>query len=145
MSEKKGRIVGLAISKKRGIRKSSTNKVLFVENAGIEEDAHKNYKRQVSLLSIEERDKIATKGPLSPGDCAENVLIEGIDNLSETPIGKRIMLGNDVLLEVIEIGKEHVDSPIHKYTGKPVLPVVGVFCRVLKGGWVEVEDEVKIL
>ncbi len=144
MLEKKGRVVGLAISEKRGTRKQGIEKVLFIEDAGIEGDGHKNYFRQVSVLSKEERDRIATR-ELLPGDAAENVLIEGIDELSKVPVGKRIRLGDEVELEIIQIGKECADSPIHKYTGAPVLPNVGLFCKVLKGGWVKVGDEVEIL
>lgn len=48
------------------------------------------------------------------------------------------MLGNTVVLEVVQIGKEIVHTTIHKYTGTPVLPVVGVFCRVRTGGEVTV-------
>ncbi len=145
ISEKRGKVIGLATSEEKGTKKSPKDKVLFIENEGIESDAHRNYKRQVSLLSMEERDTQATRGPLSPGDCAENVLIEGIRDLSHLSIGTRIKLGEDVILEITEIGKEHTDSPIHKYTGKPVLPVVGVFCKVIKGGWVRIDDEVEIL
>ncbi len=144
LEEKRGKVVGLAISEKRGTRKSSVDKVLFIENEGIEGDGHKNYKRQVSVLSKEERDRIA-KRALIPGDAAENVLIEGIDELSKIPVGTRINIGNDVVLEIIQIGKECADSPIHEYTGAPVLPNVGLFCKVIKGGWVKINDEVIIV
>ena len=140
---KKGKIVGLAISEKRGTRKQETDKVLFIENAGIEGDGHKNYFRQVSLLSIEERDRIATR-KLKPGDAAENILIEGIDEISKLPVGKKIKIGNNVILEIMQIGKECVDSPIHEYTGVPILPNIGLFCTVIKGGWVKNGDEVII-
>ncbi len=142
--EKRGKIVGLATSDTRGVRKKGVDKALFIEDAGIEGDAHKNYKRQVSLLSIEDRDRLA-KRELLPGDAAENVLIEGIEQLFMLPIGTKIILGDHVILEITEIGKKCTDSPIHKYTGVPILPNVGVFCKVLKGGWAKIGDEVKIL
>ena len=141
LEEKRGKVVGLAISEKRGTRKGSVDKVLFIENEGIEGDGHKNYVRQVSLLSKEERDRLA-KRALEPGDAAENVLIEGIDELSKIPVGTRINIGDDVVLEVIQIGKEHTDSPIHEYTGAPILPNVGLFCKVIRGGWAKIGDEV---
>ncbi len=144
MLEKKGRVIGLAISERRGTRKQGIDKALFVKDAGIEGDGHKNYFRQVSVLSREERDRIATR-ELLPGDAAENVLVEGIDELSKVPVGRKIRLGDEVELEIIQIGKECTDSPIHKYTGAPVLPNVGLFCKVLKGGWVKIGDEVEIL
>ena len=142
--EKKGKVIGLAISKERGVRKKGIDKVFFIKNQGIDGDAHKNYKRQVSLLSIEDRDKLA-KRKLLPGDAAENVLIKGIEKLYLLSIGTKLKLGDEVELEVIEIGKEHTDSPIHRYTGAPILPNVGVFCKVLNSGWVNVGDEVEIL
>lgn len=144
LQEKKGKIAGLAISEKRGTRKQGVDKALFIEDAGMEGDGHKNYFRQISLLSKEERDRIATH-KLDPGDAAENVLIDGIEELSKLPVGKKIKLGDDVILEIMQIGKECEDSPIHRYTGAPVLPNVGIFCKVIKGGWVKQDDEVIIL
>lgn len=139
-----GRIVGLAISKERGTKKGSIEFVRLVENSGIEGDAHRDSYREVSLLSIEERDKIALK-KLKPGEAAENILIEGIKNLSEIKKGEKILLGESAILEVLQVGKETHDSPIHRFTGRPVLPTVGVFCRVLKGGTVRIGDKVRVV
>ncbi len=141
---KQGKVTGLALSDRRGTRKKSVDKANFIKDEGIEGDAHRNYYRQVSVLSKEERDRIATH-QLHPGDAAENVLIEGIADFSKITEGSEIMLGCGVKLEVIQVGKEVTRSIIHEYTGKPVLPIVGVFCTVKAGGEAAVGDELKII
>ncbi|RKX95758.1 MAG: MOSC domain-containing protein [Spirochaetes bacterium] len=139
-----GKVVGLAISDKKGTQKKSVKKIKLVEGIGIEGDAHRGSYRQVSVLSIEERDKIALR-KLKPGEAAENILIDGIDNLSSMAMGAKIKIGESVILRVIQIGKEFHESPIHEFTGRPVLPNVGVFCSVFKGGIVQLNDSVRIV
>ena len=51
------KVVSLAISKKKGTRKTTTDQVQVIQDHGIEGDAHAgNWHRQVSLLSAESID-----------------------------------------------------------------------------------------
>ena len=138
-----GKVVGLAVSDKKGTKKKQVEYIKLLKGMGVEGDAHKSSYRQVSLLSKSERDKLALIN-LKPGDAAENILIDGIDNLSDVSQGFKIKIGESVILEVLQVGKEIHDSPIHEYTGRPVLPNVGVFCSVLNGGIIRLDDSVKI-
>ncbi len=136
------RVVGIAVSEKKGERKRPVEKVLFIKNFGLKNDSHGGTIRQVSLLFKEDRDRLTNK-ILGPGDCAENILIEGggIHITKGIKPGRKMTIGS-AELEITEIGKELHDSKIHRYTGAPVLPVCGIFCRVIKGGEVKLGDKV---
>ncbi|GAH99276.1 unnamed protein product, partial [marine sediment metagenome] len=79
------------------------------------------------------------------GDFAENLTIEGIV-LHQLPLGTKLKVGENVLLEVTQIGKEcHSDCEVRKKIGDCVMPREGIFARVLKGGKVKVGDDIEVL
>jgi MOSC domain-containing protein YiiM len=79
-----------------------------------------------------------------PGSFAENLTTEGIDLLA-MPIGTRLNVGNEVLLEVTQIGKEcHTGCAIFKQVGKCIMPREGVFTKVLHGGAIRAGNEIKV-
>jgi len=79
------------------------------------------------------------------GDFAENFTTENII-LPELPLGTKLAVGESVLLEVTQIGKEcHHDCEIRKKIGDCVMPREGIFARVLKGGKVKIGDCVEVL
>jgi MOSC domain-containing protein YiiM len=81
---------------------------------------------------------------VGPGDFAENITCEGIE-LFTLPIGTRLSVGNEVLLEISQIGKEcHAGCAIFKQTGKCIMPKEGVFARVIQGGLVDTGDDIVI-
>jgi len=100
----------------------------------------------VSLLAIESIDKMRRLGfDVGPGDFAENLTTEGQDFVS-MPVGTRINLGEEVILEITQIGKEcHVGCAIYRQIGKCIMPKEGVFAKVIKGGLVKVSDPIRIL
>ena len=140
---KHGTIVALSVSKRKGMRKANVPAAVFIEQWGIEGDAHAaDWHRQVSLLAIESIRTMQAKGlTVGPGDFAENVTTEWID-LPHLQIGERIQLGA-VLLEITQIGKEcHTRCAIYRQAGDCVMPREGVFARVLRGGVVTVGEAV---
>jgi len=141
----KGRIVSLNISAKKGIRKKPIKEVLLKTNYGIEGDAHASSKwhRQVSLLALESIRKMQDKGlNVNPGDFAENITTEGID-LPTLPVGTKMTIGNNIEVEVSQIGKEcHTRCAIYYLAGDCVMPKEGIFVKVLKGGKVREGDEI---
>jgi MOSC domain-containing protein YiiM len=61
------------------------------------------------------------------------------------PIGTKLEVGKETILEVSQIGKEcHAGCAIFKLTGKCIMPKEGIFARVLKGGPVKSGDEIKV-
>lgn len=143
----KGRIVSLNISAKKGIRKKPIKEVLLKTNYGIEGDAHASseWHRQVSLLALESIRKMQDKGlNVNPGDFAENITTEGID-LPTLPVGTKMTIGNNIEVEVSQIGKEcHTRCAIYYLAGDCVMPKEGIFVTVLKGGKVREGDEITV-
>lgn len=140
-----GIIKGICISEKRGTKKREIEEANFIENWGIEEDAHAgNWHRQVSLLSFDKIEAFREKGAnVSLGDFGENLIVEGFD-FRNLPVGTRFHCG-EVVLEMTQIGKEcHSHCQIYKTMGDCIMPREGVFAKVLHGGRIKVEDEMNI-
>ena len=140
-------VVAVCKSKKKGTKKEAVAEGLFKEDFGLIGDAHADCltNRQVSLLALESIDKMQSPGlNLRPGDFAENITTEGIDLLN-LPIGTRIFVGDEVILDITQIGKEcHAACAIRRQVGKCIMPEEGVFARVVRGGLVKPGDRVKI-
>lgn len=142
-----GKILAVNISQKKGEKKNNIECGLFLENLGLENDAHAEADiiRQVSLLAKESIEKIRAKGlDVSYGDFAENLTTEGID-LPSLPVGTRLKVGDKVLLEVSQIGKVcHNRCNIFYAVGDCVMPREGIFAKVLVGGEIKINDEIEI-
>ncbi|MDI6741867.1 MAG: MOSC domain-containing protein [Smithella sp.] len=147
MKTLQGKILAVNISPKKGEKKNNIECGLFLENLGLENDAHAEADiiRQVSLLAKESIEKIRAKGlDVSYGDFAENLTTEGID-LPSLPIGTRLKVGGKVLLEVSQIGKVcHNRCNIFYTVGDCVMPREGIFVKVLTGGEIKVNDPIEI-
>ena len=137
-----GKILALCISEKKGTLKTEINEANFIEDFGIENDAHAGkWHRQVSLLEFNKIDEFRKKGAnVDFGAFGENLVIEGIE-LNTLSIGQKIKIG-DVLLEVTQIGKKcHDKCQIYYQVGECIMPKNGIFTKVLNGGTVKVGDE----
>ena len=141
-----GKILALCISEKKGTLKTEINEANFIEDFGIENDAHAGkWHRQVSLLEFNKIDEFRKKGAnVDFGAFGENIVLEGIE-LHTLPIGQLIKIG-DVLLEVTQIGKKcHDKCQIYYQVGECIMPKNGIFTKVLKGGKVKVGDEATLV
>jgi MOSC domain-containing protein YiiM len=142
----KAEIIAVSVSREKGTRKENVSEGLLIEGYGFKDDAHAgDWHRQVSLLAMESIDKIRSKGlDVGPGDFAENITTLGMD-LVRLPIGTRLKLGQDALMEVTQIGKEcHTRCAIYYQAGDCVMPREGIFARVLKGGIVKKGDTIVV-
>jgi MOSC domain-containing protein YiiM len=140
-------VVSIAISKKKGTRKTQVDAALLVADHGLEGDAHAGpWHRQVSFLASESIAR-AKEGGLEVGfgDFAENIATRGIDWL-KVPVGTRLRIGDHAEVEITQIGKEcHKKCAIYYAAGDCIMPKEGIFARVLKGGTVRVNDPIHIL
>lgn len=138
------KIVSIATSRRKGTRKTAVEEVVVVKDHGIEGDAHAGpWHRQVSFLAHESIDK-ARQGGLNVtfGDFAENFATEGID-WRKVPLGTQFKLGDKVLVEVTQIGKEcHQKCAIYYQAGDCIMPREGIFARVLEGGVIRNGDPI---
>jgi MOSC domain-containing protein YiiM len=104
-------------------------------------DAHAGSSRQVSLLALENIQRMRKKGlKVGPGDFAENLTTKGVDLLSLTK-GQKMFIGKGIVLEVTQIGKEcPAPCAVFRRLGECIMPKEGIFARVMKGGKVRAGD-----
>ncbi|MDY6843702.1 MAG: MOSC domain-containing protein [Thermodesulfobacteriota bacterium] len=139
------KIIAVCASEEKSTRKRNISKGTFRKNYGLLGDAHADSKthRQISLLALESIDKMRECGlEVGPGDFAENLTTQGIE-LHSLPIGTKVSVGETVLLEVTQIGKEcHSGCAIFRQIGKCIMPKEGIFAQVIQGGVVKENDEI---
>ena len=141
-----GNVIAVCVSEHKGTQKKNVGSAVFIENWGIEGDAHAgNWHRQVSLLSHDKIEDFRSRGAeVKDGAFGENLVVSGIDFRS-LPIGTRFAC-NEVLMELTQIGKEcHNGCEIFKKMGDCIMPREGVFARVLHGGTISVGDYLAVL
>ncbi len=141
-----GKIIAVCISKIRGVQKKNVHEGHFIEDYGIDGDAHAGkWHRQVSILSYDRIQEFRTRGAkVDDGAFGENLVVECID-FKTLPIGTKFKC-NDVVLELTQIGKEcHHGCAIFKEMGDCIMPREGVFAKVLHGGVIKEGDELEIL
>lgn len=137
------------ISEKKGERKTPVDaqQVMHVkEQYGIEGDAHAgDWHRQVSFLAQESIDRVRAAGlDVSMGDFAENFTTVNLDCM-DLPLGTQLRIGDDVLVEISQIGKVcHAHCAIYYLAGDCIFPREGIFGVVLHGGDVKVGDPIII-
>ena len=141
------RIIAVCKSRKKGTKKETMTEGYLHQDYGLAGDAHADCcsHRQVSLMAIESIDKMRDLGfEVGPGDFAENLTTEGIE-LARLPVGTEVAIGQEVILEVTQIGKEcHTKCAIYRQIGQCIMPKEGVFTRVIRGGRVRAGDEIRI-
>jgi len=143
----KAEVLAVSISKRKGTRKENIPEGLLIENHGFKDDAHAgDWHRQVSLLAMESIEKARAKGlDVGPGDFAENITTRGVD-LVNLPIGTKMKIGEEVLMEVTQIGKEcHTKCAIYYQAGDCVMPREGIFTKVLEGGAIKKGDPIAVI
>ena len=143
-----GKIVAVCTSKEKGTKKEAMVKGILKEDHGLVGDAHADPQthRQVSLLSVESISKMQSPVlNVGYGDFAENITTEGI-NLISLPVGARLLIGNEVILEITQIGKEcHTGCAIFRQIGKCIMPKEGIFAKVIHGGSIRPGDTIKAI
>ncbi len=141
------KIISVNISNNKGEKKHNIGRCHVLRHTGLENDAHGEDKtRQISLLAAESIEKIRQKGlPVNYGDFAENLTTQGLI-LHTLPLGTKLKIGSEVVLEVTQIGKSCLKPcAIYFTVGDCVMPKEGIFARVLTEGVIATGDEIKIL
>lgn len=146
-------IKSLNVSEEKGTIKTPVGSV-EINETGVKDDAHAGYwHRQVSLLGVESLKKAEEQNQrkFKAGDFGENITTQGIE-LHKTNILDRFQCGG-VVLQVTQIGKKcHTGCEIMQKVGSCIMPVEGIFARVIQPGKLQTGDvltyvpkEVKIL
>lgn len=144
----KGYVVSVNISKNKGEKKTPQDSPLkIIEDFGLAGDAHSGkWHRQISLLATSSIEKMRKKGlNVSYGDFAENITTSGIC-LYSLKLGTRIKIGDDIILEVSQIGKTCIERcAIYYQAGDCVMPKEGIFTKVLVGGEIKRGDIIEVV
>ncbi len=143
---RQARVLQVSISDEKGVPKRNVEELHLLVEWGAEGDAHAGaWHRQVSLLGMESIKKMQGKGlDVRPGDFAENITTEGLDLVS-LPVGTRLKVGSEAILEVTQIGKQcHSGCAIFQQVGQCIMPIEGIFARVIRGGVVKAGDLIQV-
>jgi MOSC domain-containing protein YiiM len=137
-------IVSVNISEKKGTFKYPVEQGTLKQDWGILGDAHAAaWHRQISLLAEESIDKMIALGvkELTPGKFAENITTKGLE-LHTLPLGTRLKLG-ECEVEVTQIGKEcHQHCQIFYQAGVCIMPLEGIFVKVITEGVIKAGDSI---
>ena len=142
-----GTLAYVCVGDKKGEAKLAVDQAVLRPNHGIEGDVHAGqWHRQVSILDASEIETIRQSGiALAPGAFGENFAFEGLA-LSQLGLGSRLRIGKSVELTISQIGKEcHTPCEIYARMKDCIMPRVGLFARVTRGGKVRPGDRVAVL
>lgn len=143
----KGKILAVCCGKVKKEKKIPIKEGLIIKDWGLEGDAHAGkYHKQISLLGLNSMNKMRDQGvKINSGELYENLDVEGLI-LYRLPLGTKLKIGKNILLEITQIGKK--DSYFLEIDGKRISSIMtkeGIFTRVLKGGKVRVDDEIEVV
>jgi MOSC domain-containing protein YiiM len=140
------KVIAVCRSDTKGVPKNDIRRGFFKKDFGLIDDAHAECgsHRQTSLLDMSSIEKMRQLGlKIKPGDFAENITTEGIELIS-LPIGTKLRIGDEVVAEITQIGKEcHTGCAIFRNVGKCIMPKEGVFARILKEGYIQTGDTIE--
>ena len=142
-----GKIIAVCRSKIKKENKKIIKEGLVIKDWGLKDDAHAGkYHKQISLLSIDSFNKMREQGAnINYGDLYENIVTEGII-LHKLPIGTKLKIGKNVILEMTQIGKK--EKYLKEIEGKKFSSIMtreGVFTRVLEGGIIKIGDNLEVI
>lgn len=140
-------VTSVNISEKTGVAKENVGKCKVEKDHGFKNDAHAGkWHRQVSLLADESIAKMKEKGlDVAPGAFGENITTSGME-LNTLPVGQRLKVGERVILEVTQIGKECTKPcSIYYKVGDCVMPREGIFAAVIEDGEIATGDSIELI
>lgn len=136
-------IMAVCTSSSRQEPKTALTSALFLEGQGVAGDSHCGFgPRHVSLLRVEDVREAEKEAGFAfpPGSLAENLLVEGLQE--ELKKGDILRIGDEVELVVLEKGKGPDEPHSFSYRGWCLLPTMGYFLQVSRGGNVKPGDKV---
>ncbi|MGD8517247.1 MAG: MOSC domain-containing protein [Anaerolineae bacterium] len=146
----KATIIAVCTSQQRTEPKVDVGQGELRAGWGLVGDSHAGPPRpdrwQVSLLAWEAVDQLNQEKGLDarPGSFAENLVSHGLDT-SVLKVGDRLQIGEQVVLEVEQLGKPPEIAHTYNFEGYSLLPSVGIFCEIVVGGLVAAGDRIVVL
>lgn len=143
-------VKAVCTSKQRNEPKLSVGQAEFRAGWGLVGDSHAGPPQpnrwQIALLAWEHTEWLNQTENLDavPGSFAENLSTTGLDTAS-LRVGDRLRIGEEVVLEVEQLGKPPEIAHTFHFRGFSLLPTQGVFCGILTGGPVKEGDPIIVL
>lgn len=131
-----GEIISVCADFVKGVSKKDINTGILPQELGLKSAGHDGkWHRQIGLLAQESIDRMVNKGlDVGADDFAENIITKGLD-LYTLPIGTRLWLGDECLVQVTEIGKEcHLHYAASEQNSDCVIPSEGILVRIINSG-----------
>jgi MOSC domain-containing protein YiiM len=144
------RVKAVCASKRRVEPKTSVGQGEFRAGWGLVGDSHAGPPRpnrwQIALLAWEDTEQLNHAENLDavPGSFAENLSTVGLDT-ARLRVGDRLRIGEEVVLEVEQLGKPPEIAHTFNFGGFSLLPHKGVFCGIVSGGVVKEGDPITVL
>jgi molybdopterin adenylyltransferase len=146
----RGTVIAVCRSERRSDPKTNVGEAELRPGWGLVGDSHAGPARlgrwEVSLLAWEYVEQLNREFGLDavPGTFAENLTAAGFDT-ARLKVGDRLHIGDEVVLEVEQLGKPPEIAHSYSFRGHSLLPTVGVFCRIVLGGAVRSGDPILFL
>ncbi len=143
----KSTLLAVCRSERRSDPKIDVGEAELRPGWGLVSDSHAGPARpgrwEISLLAWENVEQLNREHGLDavPGSFAENLTTRGLD-ISSLQVGDRLHIGEQVTLEVEQLGKPPDIAHTYSFRGHSLLPTVGVFCRVIAGGMIRKGDPI---
>lgn len=139
-------VVAVCAGSRRQDPKSPLDEGLFDAGKGLRNDAHWGFSdRHVSLLREEDVTAAEAEAGFSlpPGSLAENLRLRGLPEV--LPLGSLLKGPEETpILRVRERGKRADEPHSYDYRGWCLLPKVGYFLEVLRGGVLRPGDALRV-
>ena len=142
----KGSIEAVCMSERKG-PKTPVDSIQLCLDHGVEGDVHAGpWHRQVSLLSLAQIEGMRRAIPDLPlGAFGENIVARAFAP-EKLEVGARVAAGDEVVLEITQLGKECHDRCIIYHTvGDCIMPKFGTFARVVQPGALHPGDRLEVL
>ena len=140
----KGTIAAVCTAAQKG-SKQPVERGVLVAGHGLEGDVHAGtWHRQVSLLREEHIQDMRRRAELELpfGTFGENLVCQGLD-VNALELGRRLRVGARAVIQITQRGKEcHTPCQIYHRVGECIMPNLGLFARVRRGGEVQAGQEV---
>ncbi|MBU8893325.1 MAG: MOSC domain-containing protein [Bacteroidales bacterium] len=135
------KVLSVSLSSERGVKKPV--KELKLNDKGIIGDVHAGkWNRQISIIDISHINRfkeLTSARDTEFGEFAENITSEGLNDINFQTFD--LLKIGDAILEVTQVGKPFHDQ--FRELGNYVMPRVGIFCRVKKGGTIKAGDKIE--
>lgn len=129
-----------------GYLRHMISKAQLIAGYGIENDRKGGHpKRNLNVMDDLTLAELGAEGyPTQPGALGENLIVSGID-LRTLPAGTQLRIGSEAIVELLKLREPCEQlTPIDERMPASVVGRVGVMCRVLRGGPIQVGDEVEV-